>query len=364
MVKYKCDNCDKEFKQKNDLDRHKNRKFKCKSVNSDDNMSNNLITALPVQLTALPVQLTALPVEKLHIDDENQVKNLTCIYCLKKFTRTYNLNKHIEDICKVKEVKDKMDLQSKELLKLLQIERAEKEQQQNELKKMIQINQQETTKTITELKNTISELKHTVSQPITNTTNSNNTTNNINNNNTINNNIILQFGADVEPNALTQEEIIQLLNQNLAYIVPKMAELYHFDINKPKYHNVYISDKKSKFAVVFNGKQYISAFLDDTIDMIDNKMKSHLRLFMRKLKMNDDDTQKIPVNDIKRMSKQLEKLNDLEDTDDLQKRSNQYLKFVLFDNKEMVKDTRNKLDRTTKQRKNKINKSSQIAVDY
>ena len=351
MSIYKCNNCNKEFKLKTDLIRHENRKFKCKTVNLDDNIilnndSSNLLQNPPYVKNTPPIT----PIDNVkNLDDDDNYK---CNKCYKIFSRSDNYNRHMLFRCKFTNNKDQNSddkIDSKELLKTL-----------TSMNETLQISQQK----IIDLENTISELKQTVSQPITTTTtNSNNTTNNINNN-TINNNIILQFGADVEPNALTQEEIIQLLNQNLAYIVPKMAELYHFDINKPKYHNVYISDKKSKFAVVFNGKQYVSAFLDDTIDMIDNKMKSHLRLFMRKLKMNDDDIQKIPVNDMKRMSKQLEKLNDLEDTDDLQKRSNQYLKFVLFDNKEMVKDTRNKMDRTTKQIKNKINRSEQIAVDY
>ena len=350
MVKYKCDNCEKEFKQKNDLDRHKNRKFKCKNNNLDVITTiNNTSTIMP----QFPQNVHNISTKIINCGVNNNQSDsdvfFICDICCKKYSREDSLKRHQLSFCKGIKEDNTSDnkIDSKELLKTL-----------TSMNETLQKSQQE----IADLKNTISELKHTVSQPITNNTTTNNINNN--NNNTINNNIILQFGADVEPNALTQEEIIQLLNQNLAYIVPKMAELYHFDINKPKYHNVYISDKKSKFAVVFNGKQYVSAFLDDTIDMIDNKMKSHLRLFMRKLKMNDDDTHKIPVNDMKRMSKQLEKLNDLEDTDDLQKRSNQYLKFVLFDNKEMVKDTRNKMDRTTKQKKNKVNRSEQVAVDY
>ncbi len=47
---------------------------------------------------------------------------------------------------------------------------------------------------------------------------------------------------------------------------------------------------------------------------------------------------------MKIITKQMEKLNDLEEDDELQKRSNQYVKFALFDNKETVKDTRRKYE--------------------
>jgi len=355
MTIHECNICYKKFKLKTDLDRHKNRKFKCKNINLDVNttiMENNFSCTKSTKNMENTEIMAPIAPKSTNNNIDDILNHNKCTNCNKTFTRLSSYKRHIFFRCKNINVLPNKDPNNDVINLLTQI----KEQQIQ----MKEDHKQE----IKELKETIIDLQTKIKlEPITN--NTTNTTNNINNNNnTINNNIILQFGADVEPNALTQEEIIQLLNQNLAYIVPKMAELYHFDINKPKYHNVYISDKKSKFAVVFNGKQYVSAFLDDTIDMIDNKMKSHLRLFMRKLKMNEDDTQKIPVNDIKRMSKQLEKLNDLEDTDDLQKRSNQYLKFVLFDNKEMVKDTRNKMDRTTKQIKNKINRSEQIAIDY
>ena len=56
----------------------------------------------------------------------------------------------------------------------------------------------------------------------------------------------------------------------------------------------------------------------------------------------------IPNKDIQQISKRIEKLSDLEQTDIAQKRSNQYLKFILFDNREIVKETKKKFEQNKK----------------
>jgi len=350
MMVHKCDNCDKEFKLKTDLVRHNNRKFKCvsnKQVVNTIYMENN------IDVLQKDVQEHIDPSELLNIAGILHTDALTCEYCQKKFTREDNLKKHKNERCKLKDIKIK-------LLSIIQKEREEKDQQQKELIKIIKEGQDNTNKKMELLENTISELKQ--SNTINNTVNTtNNTTNNNTFNNTVNNNIIIKFGTDVEQNILTFDELVRLLHENVAQIVPKMAEKYHFDINKPKYHNVYIPDKKSKFAVVFNGKQYVSDYLDDTIFTIDAKMKSHLSHFMRKLNMNEEQKQQISEDSMKRMIRQMKQLNDMEETDELQKRSNQYLKFTLFDNKEMIKNTRLRYE--TKYRKKKLANRTPHIVD-
>ena len=162
--------------------------------------------------------------------------------------------------------------------------------------------------------------------------------------NTINNNMIFKFGSQIKQGTISQDKLISILRIGLAKIVPTMVEHIHFNINKPEFHNVYLSDKRSKFASVFDGKKYVSAFLDETIDNIDASMKSYITHFVNDLEGVSKIKNNIVEKDMKIITKQMEKLNDLEEDDELQKRSNQYVKFALFDNKETVKDTRRKYE--------------------
>lgn len=65
MSKYKCKECDKEFKKKNHYDNHLNRKNKC------------------------------------YENESEEKKKLECIYCDKLFSRHDSMMRHIKNSCKV-----------------------------------------------------------------------------------------------------------------------------------------------------------------------------------------------------------------------------------------------------------------------
>ena len=145
-------------------------------------------------------------------------------------------------------------------------------------------------------------------------------------------------------------------------------EHIHLNINKPEYHNVLLSDKRSKIASVFDGKQYVSAMLDETIDTLDSNMKCYVTDFVRSIigpeeEEIEEEIQEpiippitIPDKDRQIITKQMKRLNDLEPSDELQKRSNKFVQLKLFDNRETVKDTKLRYETRKKQLK-KIKKT-------
>ena len=220
---------------------------------------------------------------------ENKIE-YKCIQCSKNFTRKYNLNTHIKKYCKYKD---------------------------------IHVCKQE----IYDLKNEIEKLKINESKKSNIIVN--------NNNNSNNNIIIFNFNSEYLPSIFTDKELLNILNNQIANIVPSMVEQLHFDINKPEYHNVYSPDRKSDVAFIYNGKTYISAFLDDVVNKLDSRMKEYLNKFVLGLEENRDLT--LSDKEYKTLNDRFERLNDLDEKDYVQIRSNKKLKFLLYDNRDMIK---------------------------
>jgi len=128
-----------------------------------------------------------------------------------------------------------------------------------------------------------------------------------------------------------------------------MVEEIHCNINHPEYHNIYIADKRSKEAVIYDGKQYKTVYLDETVELLDLNMKSHIadRFYMveglkkDQEKFNKKFTEDERINIVKR----LKKLNDVDEDSIEYKKSNQMIKYILCDYKETVKYTRKKVEK-------------------
>jgi hypothetical protein len=147
--------------------------------------------------------------------DINMINNRhQCKYCLTCFARKDNLTRHIKNNCKVK----KQGTEEKE-----------------------QIYQQ----LLEQLKNTSNN-------------NCNNTTNNTQNNNTQNNNIqinneikLVGFGKEDLYN-IEDKVVKQLLNRGLN-AVRETIRYTHFNDKNEKHHNVYVSNMKDIYAMIYDG---------------------------------------------------------------------------------------------------------------
>ena len=208
---------------------------------------------------------------------------------------------------------------------------------------------------ISELKNTIIDLQSKIKFEPTNITNSNNTINVTNNNTTNNNNIIFKFGSKIDHNLISTEKLLHFLNQGAHKTVPLMVEEIHCNINNPQYHSIYIPDKRSKDAIIYDGKQFKTVFLNETLDYLDSNMKTHItdRFNLVEGLFRDQERfrKKFSEEDMNNIVKRLRKLNDLEVDDPEQIRSIQLIRYLLCDYRETVKDTRKRFEKKIRQRK-------------
>ena len=253
MPNYKCERCLKEFDQKCNYTHHINKKFKCKEV----------------------AQKSTILAQKCTILTESEIE---CKYCGKIFSRTFTLNRHIDGYCKVKKNNDsKME----ELLeRLIKIEENNKEMKE----KMILL-----------------ETENANYKNIINNTQNNIGTQNIQNNNTINVKI-LAYGKE-DTSKITVNDYKKILGRGMNS-VPAFVEKLHFDINSPENHNVYISNLRDEYVLMYDGKiwrlnnrdEALQQLYEDKSDILETKFEElitkldepTIKIFNRFLKIKDD----------------------------------------------------------------------------
>jgi hypothetical protein len=128
-----------------------------------------------------------------------------------------------------------------------------------------------------------------------------------------------------------------------------MVEEIHFNDAYPEYHNIYISDKRSGEAIIYDGSGYKTVYAEDAVEELDMKMKSHItdRFYIVEglLHNREEFEKKYSDREKTLIEKRLRILNDYEEDSAEQKRVNQEIKYVLCDKKELIKETRRNVER-------------------
>jgi hypothetical protein len=91
------------------------------------------------------------------------------------------------------------------------------------------------------------------------------------NNGAINNIILVGYGKE-NIAKITKTDMLKVL-QNGYYSTVKLTEVVHFN---PKYHNVYISNMKDKYAMMFDGKNWMLTTKEDLINKIYEDKKNYI----------------------------------------------------------------------------------------
>jgi len=237
-------------------------------------------------------------------------KIFKCYICEKIFTNNSNLVRHIKKFCKIKKLEQKINKNSnigdyekkEELYQNLLTQQNKRMEMQN--------------KRIQQLEKQNKKLKGNITNniKITNTTNNtnNNTTNNITNITNKNINIIA-FGKE-DMYKEYDDDVIYYLKRGYKCVL-RLIENMHFNVNKPEFHSVFISNIKDLYAMIFDGnfwniknkteiidqlfddKQF---YLIDKYNQIKHKLDKKTReRFERFIGEDDEEVLKELKNDIK-----------------------------------------------------------------
>lgn len=264
MVQYSCNRCGKSYNNKYDYYRHINRKIPCANDHESDKTSTDDQSE-----------------ESLDELNDNQ-----CGYCNKLFTRKDSLSKHLsQNRCRVKTQDDN---QKEDLLNRLLGELHDVKDQM--------VKQDEEIQKLRTTQNSALQ--------ITNQQNANKLENNITNQTMNNYNFkLLAFGKE-DLTHVTDEVYKKILNKGFKS-VPNLVEFVHFNKNKPENNNVYISNMRDKYVLVYDGTNWqlhekanvLQQLTDDKVDLLYNKfgeLKANLddvalRKFGRFLDHKDDE---------------------------------------------------------------------------
>ena len=223
-----------------------------------------------------------------------------CDFCDKILSYKQSYYTHLKT-CKEKKKDEEVKESMTELVTLLNMQLQEQKVQMKEERKIL--NNQ-----IKDIKKELSKRDKQIDELIKKTgiNNSNNTIN-------VQNNIKLLSYSDTDRSHLTDKDILKCLSHS-NFCVPHLIEKVHFDINKPENHNVYISNLKNKYVMMYDGNQWnckdrdeeISNLFDDNNEVIEHRLEEWIengkkypdamRKFNRYIEKKDND---LVVNKIK-----------------------------------------------------------------
>jgi chorismate mutase len=229
------------------------------------------------------------------------VNDHKCNHCMKIFSRSDSLKRHLNGMCKVmKKTEQEKEKIYQELMRQMNEQNKKIEKLENQNKDLMQ--KLSGNSNLNNCYNTTNT---------TNNTNTNTNSNNINSNNTVN---IIAFGSEDLYTIFEDKACKKFLHKGYQ-CVPSMIEDTHFDINKPELHNVYIPNMKDLYAMIYDGKRWGLKEMGEVIDqlfddkqcfLIDkfNDLKDDLnpialKKFNRFINHSDDDIYKNLKKDIK-----------------------------------------------------------------
>jgi hypothetical protein len=265
-----------------------------------------------------------------------------CRYCGKGFTTPTSMYRHIRLACKVK----KQDEQEKKhiynkLVKLAEENkklRADHKKDMDELRKTISVIQKggngNGNGNVNNIDNSINnQLNNNIDKQINNT-----------NNGVVANIILVGYGKE-DMSKIDKNEMLNILRNGFNSTI-KLTEEIHFNKKHPEYHNIYISNIKDKYAMIYDGKDWNIRNKDDVINMIYDDKKNYI----------EENLEEFVGSMTESRRKALDRWLATDDNDKKITRVKDEIKLLLYNKRVVAIETQNIIDANEKCNSSKTNK--------
>ena len=347
MVNYKCLRCGYSNNIKTKFIKHLNRKHICKPKLKD--MSRQEIydfyfkkDKIKFETVEEPTCILDQMTDNLHPNDtilhldstilhqnapkvkkkvkEKTVEKFVCNFCFSEFSRKSSRTRHYK-ICKEKKIyeeeKKKEEEHKEDLLKLVKLLNDKLDRQSKEMNdKVNQISKQ--------LKKANKELKKRDQQLIALQKKTGVT---IGQQNNIQNNIKILAFNKTDMSHLKDKDYLKFLSHS-NFCVPHMIKKLHFDPHKPENHNIYISNIKNNYVMIYDGKKWT---LQDQKNVIDNMLDNSTFILEDKIEDWIKNGKKYPEI-MEKFKRYIEK----KENDEVLNKIKQEIKLILFNNRTLV----------------------------
>jgi len=320
MVNYKCNRCGFTNTIKSKFISHLRRKYICKAKLSNIGIGEIYEKYFGEGVTPKHSEFTPKHSKNTPKHSETTPKpSVICKHCDRSFTRKDNLKRHYVR-CKKKLEKDESKNQLNDLKKLVDLLNEQIKQKDKQLKEQLK----ETKK---EFKEQLKEKDKRIDELIKKTGVNIGTQNNTNNTNIQNNIKILAYGK-TDLSHLNDNHYMGFLNHN-NFCVPYMIKKIHFDPKKPENHNIYISNMKNTYIMIWDGKKWN---IKDRQEIIDDIIEDNTNILEDKIEDWINKGKNYPLI-MKKFNRYLEK----RENDAILNKIKLEIKFILFNNRKMIK---------------------------
>jgi len=141
------------------------------------------------------------------------------------------------------------------------------------------------------------------------------------------NNIKLLSYSETDRSHLTDKDILKCLKHS-NFCIPHLIEKIHFDKKKPENHNVYISNLKNKYVMIYDGSKWIC---NDREDQINSLIDDNEGIMEYKIEEWVENGNKYP-----KMMKKFNRYVEIRDNNIVINKIKDEIKLLLYNNRHMV----------------------------